>query len=96
MNNLPERTMVKKGAAEIGDIIKELKDARIKITKANTAAVNKEHDAIVEATCRLLISHLLTCSMLTMSDAKKLFLLLKRRVNKLIEDAHLARGSTMK
>jgi len=48
MNNLPERTMVKKGAAEIGDIIKELKASRIKITKANTAAVNKEHDAIVE------------------------------------------------
>lgn len=47
MNNLPERTMVKKGAAEIGDIIKELKTSRIKITKANTAAVNKEHDAIV-------------------------------------------------
>lgn len=48
MNNLPERTMVKKGAAEIGDIIKELKTSRIKITKANTAAVNKEHDAIVK------------------------------------------------
>lgn len=47
MNNLPERTMVKKGAAEIGDIIKELKASRIKITKANTEAVNKEHDAIV-------------------------------------------------
>lgn len=47
MNNLPERTMVKKGAAEIGDIIKELKTSRIAITKANTAAVNKEHDAIV-------------------------------------------------
>jgi hypothetical protein len=47
MNNLPERTMVKKGAAEIGDIIKQLKASRIKITKANTAAVNKEHDAIV-------------------------------------------------
>ena len=48
MNNLPERTIVKKSAAEIGDIIKELKTSRIKITKANTAAVNKEHDAIVE------------------------------------------------
>ncbi len=47
MNNLPERTMVKKGAAEIGDIIKELKASRIAITKANTAEVNKEHDAIV-------------------------------------------------
>lgn len=47
MDNLPERTMVKKGAAEIGDIIKLLKTARIAITKANTAAVNKEHDAIV-------------------------------------------------
>lgn len=48
MNNLPERTMVKKGAAEIGDIIKQLKTSRIAITKSNTAAVNKEHDAIVE------------------------------------------------
>ena len=48
MNNLPERTMVKKGAAEIGDIIKQLKTSRIAITKANTAAVNKEHDAIVK------------------------------------------------
>jgi hypothetical protein len=47
MDNLPERTMVKKGAAEIGNIIKLLKTARIAITKANTAAVNKEHDAIV-------------------------------------------------
>ena len=48
MGNLPERTLVKKSAADIGDIIKELKVSRIKITKANTAAVNKEHDAIVE------------------------------------------------
>ena len=48
MDNLPERTLVKKSAADIGDIIKELKTYRIKITKANTAAVNKEHDAIVE------------------------------------------------
>ena len=48
MDNLPERTLVKKSAADIGDIIKELKVSRIKITKANTAAVNKEHDAIVE------------------------------------------------
>ena len=48
MDNLPERTLVKKSAADIGDIIKELKASRIKITKANTAAVNKEHDAIVE------------------------------------------------
>ena len=47
MDNLPERTLVKKSAADIGDIIKELKASRIKITKANTAAVNKEHDAIV-------------------------------------------------
>lgn len=47
MDNLPERTMVKAGAAEIGDIIKLLKTSRIAITKANTAAVNKEHDAIV-------------------------------------------------
>ena len=48
MDNLPERTLVKKSASDIGDIIKELKASRIKITKANTAAVNKEHDAIVE------------------------------------------------
>ena len=48
MDNLPERTLVKKSAADIGDIIKELKVSRIKITKANTAAVNKEHDAIVK------------------------------------------------
>ncbi|MBL4941154.1 MAG: hypothetical protein JKY81_05755 [Colwellia sp.] len=54
MNNLPERTMVKKGAAEIGDIIKQLKTARIAITKANTAAVNKEHDEIIE---RLLVAN---------------------------------------
>jgi hypothetical protein len=47
MDNLPERTLVKKSAADIGDIIKELKVSRIKITKQNTAAVNKEHDAIV-------------------------------------------------
>jgi len=47
MDNLPERTLVKKSAADIGNIIKELKVSRIKITKANTAAVNKEHDAIV-------------------------------------------------
>ena len=47
MDNLPERTLVKKSAADIGDIIKELKASRIKITKANTATVNKEHDAIV-------------------------------------------------
>ena len=47
MNNLPERTMVKKGAAEIGDIIKELKTSRIKLTKESTAKINKEHDAIV-------------------------------------------------
>ncbi|HHZ71308.1 MAG TPA: hypothetical protein EYN54_13765 [Methylococcaceae bacterium] len=54
MDNLPERTMVKEGAAEIGDIIKELKTSRIAITKANTAAVNKEHDAIVS---RLVIAN---------------------------------------
>ena len=48
MNNLPERTMVKKGAAEIGGIIKELKTSRIKLTKESTAKINKEHDAIVE------------------------------------------------
>ena len=47
MDNLPERTLVKKSASDIGNIIKELKVSRIKITKANTAAVNKEHDAIV-------------------------------------------------
>lgn len=48
MNNLPERTMVKKGAAEIGDIIKELKTSRIKLTKESTAKINKEHDDIVK------------------------------------------------
>lgn len=47
MNNAPERKLVKESAAEIGGMIKELKASRIKITKANTAAVNKEHDAIV-------------------------------------------------
>lgn len=54
MNNLPERTMVKKGAAEIGDIIKELKTSRIKLTKESTAKINKEHDAIVD---RLVIAN---------------------------------------
>jgi hypothetical protein len=54
MNNLPERTMVKKGAAEIGDIIKALKTSRIKLTKESTAKINKEHDAIVE---RLVIAN---------------------------------------
>jgi hypothetical protein len=48
MDNFPERILVKKSAADIIDIIKELKASRIKITKANTAAVNEEHDAIVE------------------------------------------------
>lgn len=47
MNNLPERKLVKESAADINNMIKELKAARIKITKANTAAVNKEHDAIL-------------------------------------------------
>ena len=48
MNNAPERKLVKESAAEIGGMIKELETARIKITKANTAKVNKEHKAIVE------------------------------------------------
>lgn len=48
MSNLPERKQVKESAAEIGDIIKALETSRIAITKANTAAVNKEHDAIVK------------------------------------------------
>mgnify|MGYP003642437227 CR=1 FL=1 len=48
MNNAPERKLVKESASEIGGIIKELEVARIKITKANTAAVNKEHKAILE------------------------------------------------
>tara|TARA_R110000782_G_scaffold85221_2_gene165731 strand:- start:2973 stop:3662 length:690 start_codon:yes stop_codon:yes gene_type:complete len=48
MNNAPERKLVKESASEIGDIIKELEVARIKITKANTAAVNKEHKLILE------------------------------------------------
>lgn len=47
MNNLPERKLVKESAADINNMIKELKATRIKITKANTAAVNKEHDAIL-------------------------------------------------
>ena len=48
MNNLPERKQVKESASEIGGIIKELETARIKITKANTQAVNKEHKAILD------------------------------------------------
>lgn len=48
MNNAPERKLVKESAADINNIIKELKTARIKITKENTAKINKEHDAIVE------------------------------------------------
>ena len=48
MNNLPERKQVKESASEIGGIIKELEAARIKITKANTQAVNKEHKAILD------------------------------------------------
>ena len=48
MENAPERKLVKESASEIGGIIKELEVARIKITKANTAAVNKEHKAILE------------------------------------------------
>jgi len=48
MNNAPERKLVKESAADINNIIKELKAARIRITKENTAKVNKEHDAIVE------------------------------------------------
>ena len=48
MNNAPERKLVKESALEIGDIIKELEVARIKITKANTLAVNKEHKLILE------------------------------------------------
>ena len=48
MNNLPERKQVKESASEIGGIIKELEAARIRITKANTQAVNKEHKAILD------------------------------------------------
>lgn len=48
MNNAPERKLVKESASEIGNIIKELEVARIKITKVYTAKVNKEHKAIVE------------------------------------------------
>ena len=48
MNNLPERKQVKESASEIGSIIKELEAARIRITKANTQAVNKEHKAILD------------------------------------------------
>jgi len=54
MNNAPERKLVKESASEIGGIIKELEAARIKITKANTAAVNKEHKLILE---RLVIAN---------------------------------------
>ena len=48
MYNAPERKQVKESASEIGDIIKELEVARIKITKGYTAKVNKEHKAILE------------------------------------------------
>lgn len=48
MNNAPERKLVKESAADINNMIKDLKAARIRITKENTAKVNKEHDAIVE------------------------------------------------
>ncbi|MBV1928631.1 MAG: hypothetical protein KUG81_03880 [Gammaproteobacteria bacterium] len=48
MNNAPERKLVKESAADINNMIKELKAARIRITKENTAKVNKEHDAIVD------------------------------------------------
>jgi len=48
MNNAPERKLVKESAADINNMIKDLKAARIRITKENTARVNKEHDAIVE------------------------------------------------
>lgn len=48
MNNAPERKLIKESAAEIGGIIKELEAARIRITKANTLAVNKEHKAILD------------------------------------------------
>lgn len=48
MSNLPERTMVKKGAAEIGDIIKEVKAAGIKLRKSKIAEINKEEKLIVE------------------------------------------------
>ena len=48
MNNAPERKLVKESAADINNMIKDLKSARIRITKENTAKVNKEHDAIVE------------------------------------------------
>ena len=55
MNNAPERKLVKESAADINNMIKELKAARIRITKENTAKVNKEHDAIVE---RLVVANL--------------------------------------
>lgn len=48
MTKAPERKLVKESASEIGGIIKEIEAARISITKANTAAVNKEHGAILE------------------------------------------------
>tara|TARA_R100000951_G_scaffold85972_2_gene73679 strand:- start:4137 stop:4826 length:690 start_codon:yes stop_codon:yes gene_type:complete len=55
MNNAPERKLVKESAADINNMIKDLKAARIRITKENTARVNKEHDAIVE---RLVVANL--------------------------------------
>ena len=48
MNNAPERKLVKESAADINNMIKDLKAARIRITKESTARINKEHDAIVE------------------------------------------------
>lgn len=48
MNNAPERKLVKESADEIKNIIKSLEVARIRITKENTASVNKEHKAIVD------------------------------------------------
>jgi hypothetical protein len=86
MNNLPERTMVKKGAAEIGDIIKQLKTSRIAITKANTAAVNKEHDAIVE---RLAVANKPFTDLLDAYNAERKVILdtEKARKQKVIDDA---------
>ena len=48
MNNPPERKLIKGSAAEIGYMIKELEVARIRITKAHTLAVNKEHKSILD------------------------------------------------
>ena len=74
--------MVKKGAAEIGDIIKQLKASRIKITKANTAAVNKENDAIAFLNLIQVIKN----KFFTGSGAEKIPIVTKCRYHKCFHD----------